>query len=457
VKNIGKNRKYVVFLMLLLALAMGTLVAFAATVNVDTFDQGVVNISVLVGQEQQTAVNSGMLVSNAIGGERDSVLELVTGEFDEILLRIDYLNSNRLAYTSGDGMAGIATVTWDGADGDPLNINYTGLASADLTNLGTNDSFHLQVPNDDLRAKVRIEVYTNETNWSYREIDLPGGISSGSHVDFAIPFVSFNVGAGSGATFSNVGAIVLIIDGTLNLSTDITVDYLEADPGRDYGDAPDTYCTTKNSLEANCGLGSGARHITDGLRFGRNVDIDELDGQPSALANGDDVLQAPDEDGVVFLTEPWDIATGGEVDITVNGCLDAATGGSCYVNGWVDWDKDGFFDASDSIINDYAFSQLNSTQRVSFSVPSNTHFDDTNYYMRFRVCHNQNECNTPVGEVTGGEIEDYVKNFTPTAVSLQSFTPASSSTLPVIGFVGFLALAIVSVGMIIVRREQKRA
>ena len=48
-------------------------------------------------------------------------------------------------------------------------------------------------------------------------------------------------------------------------------------------------------------------------------------------------------------------------------------------------------------------------------------------------------------------------NQVPTAVNLQSFTPAANSTLPVIGFVGFLALAIVSLGAIIVRREQKRA
>ncbi|MBK7915676.1 MAG: hypothetical protein IPJ94_05360 [Chloroflexi bacterium] len=47
--------------------------------------------------------------------------------------------------------------------------------------------------------------------------------------------------------------------------------------------------------------------------------------------------------------------------------------------------------------------------------------------------------------------------FPPTAVNLESFTPAANSTLPVIGFVGFLALAIVSLGTFIVRREQKRA
>ncbi len=456
-RNILKNRKIVVFFMLLLTMVMGILVAYAAEVSVDTFDQGVVNISVLVGQEQQTLVNSGLTTLNAIGGERDSVLDLVAGEFDEIVLRIDYLNSNRLAYTSGDGMSGIATITWDGADGNALSTNYTGLNSADLTNGGSNDAFHLQIPFDDLKAKVRIEVYTDSTNWSYTEIILPGGIISNSHVDFTLPFSAFTLGNGAGATFSNVGAIVMILDGTLSLGSDVTVDYLEADPGRDYGDAPDTYCTTKNSTAINCGPGSGARHITDGLRFGRNVDIDEVDGQPTVLADGDDIAQAPDEDGVVFPAGPWDVATGGDVNITVNGCLDAETSGFCYASGWVDWGKDGFFDASDRIFSDYSFSQVNSTQLINFPVPNNVHFSGTDYYMRFRVCHNQNECNTPIGEVTGGEVEDYVKDFTPTAVNLESFTPAANSTLPVIGFVGFLALAIVSLGAIIVRREQKHA
>lgn len=46
---------------------------------------------------------------------------------------------------------------------------------------------------------------------------------------------------------------------------------------------------------------------------------------------------------------------------------------------------------------------------------------------------------------------------TPTAVNLQSFTPAGNSTLPVVAFIGFLALVIVSFGVVIVRREQRKA
>ena len=56
-----------------------------------------------------------------------------------------------------------------------------------------------------------------------------------------------------------------------------------------------------------------------------------------------------------------------------------------------------------------------------------------------------------------GEVEDYNWGFGPTAVSLQSFSPAAGSTLPIIGFVTVLALAIVSLGAVIVRREQKKA
>ncbi|MBK6711444.1 MAG: hypothetical protein IPG51_14080 [Chloroflexi bacterium] len=56
-----------------------------------------------------------------------------------------------------------------------------------------------------------------------------------------------------------------------------------------------------------------------------------------------------------------------------------------------------------------------------------------------------------------GTVDLPVGSGSPTAVSLESFTPAANSTLPVIGFVGFLALAIISLGTFIVRREQKRA
>ena len=63
-----------------------------------------------------------------------------------------------------------------------------------------------------------------------------------------------------------------------------------AQPGFDYGDAPDpTYPTLLAS--------DGARHITDGIHFlGLAVD-DELNGQPNASANGDS-----GDDGVVFIS-----------------------------------------------------------------------------------------------------------------------------------------------------------
>jgi hypothetical protein len=52
----------------------------------------------------------------------------------------------------------------------------------------------------------------------------------------------------------------------------------------------------------------------------------------------------------------------------------------------------------------------------------------------------------------------YIGEFTfsvaPTAVSLQSFAPVTSA-LPTIGLLGFLALAVVSLGVVIVRRERK--
>ena len=81
----------------------------------------------------------------------------------------------------------------------------------------------------------------------------------------------------------------------------------------DFGDAPDpTYPT----LLAN----DGARHnlVPNGPSLGERVDPD-LDGQPSDLADGDDVGDgADDEDGVVFQTMPLVAGTSGEVGVTVN-------------------------------------------------------------------------------------------------------------------------------------------
>lgn len=109
-------------------------------------------------------------------------------------------------------------------------------------------------------------------------------------------------------------------------------------PSRDFGDAPDSYMT----LQASGGPSHG---IIPGLSLGQRVDRD-LDGQPSPLADGDD-LSGPvgpggvvldDEDGVRVLSP---IAPGATAAFEVT--ITNTTGQTGYLQAWFDFNKDGTF------------------------------------------------------------------------------------------------------------------
>ena len=133
---------------------------------------------------------------------------------------------------------------------------------------------------------------------------------------------------------------------------------------RDFGDllglgGTDTYRTR---LAAD-----GARHdIIPGFRLGSTVD-GEVNGQPTAGANGDD-NNVDDEDGVVLrgaLANPTGVLVPGVVnvvDVTVFG-----VGG--YLNAWMDFNRNGTFDPGEHIIVDMDLNP--GMNAVTFPVPAN--------------------------------------------------------------------------------------
>jgi len=124
----------------------------------------------------------------------------------------------------------------------------------------------------------------------------------------------------------------------------------------DFGDVPDSYGTTFAS--------SGASHILDGITFlGSSVDS-ELDGQPSANADGDDVLSGA----------------------------------------WIDFNGNGTFDAGEQIASDQPLAA--GTNTLSLTAPANV--DDDNLYSRFRFTADAGDVTGPDGQATTGEVEDYV-------------------------------------------------
>ncbi|MEM7391296.1 MAG: GEVED domain-containing protein [Verrucomicrobiota bacterium] len=162
----------------------------------------------------------------------------------------------------------------------------------------------------------------------------------------------------------------------------------------DWGDADDLYQTHITN--------KGAAHvISPWVYLGERVDA-ETNGQPSALANADDLNGVDDEDGVTFNTS---LIAGNQAIMTIV----ASTGG--YMNAWVDWDNDGDWTFDDQPLNKILASEwLNpGPNEFTIDVPTNAM---TNILLtsRFRFC------TVLSGDVGGrnsftfapdGEVEDY--------------------------------------------------
>ncbi|MCC7505904.1 MAG: T9SS type A sorting domain-containing protein, partial [Saprospiraceae bacterium] len=165
----------------------------------------------------------------------------------------------------------------------------------------------------------------------------------------------------------------------------------------DYGDAPDSYGTLLAS--------DGARHLTSlVVRLGATVDGD-LDGQPGALANGDDTDAEGDDDDGVILPNP--LVTNTSANITLNASI------AGFVNAWVDFNLDGSFDAGELVLNQVAVAA--GSNSLSFAVPNGA--TPGSSYARFRFTQGASPT-VPTGLQTTGEVEDYAIQIVNTQFSI---------------------------------------
>ncbi len=172
----------------------------------------------------------------------------------------------------------------------------------------------------------------------------------------------------------------------------------------DLGDAPDPPFPV---LLAN----QGAFHYYRPNFFLGSLWDSELDGQPSALADGDDLSGIDDEDGVVFTSQ---LVQGlpATVDVTAT-----APG---VLNAWIDFENNGTWaDAIDHIFHNTALNA--GVNHLSFMVPI-TYKPNVISACRFRFSSALNLSYT--GSAIDGEVEDYVVDvYTP--VELTSFSAST--------------------------------
>ncbi|HND52088.1 MAG TPA: Ig-like domain-containing protein, partial [Pirellulaceae bacterium] len=171
----------------------------------------------------------------------------------------------------------------------------------------------------------------------------------------------------------------------------------------DFGDAPSPYPTTlaqngaRHSVLRGFHLGPPTVVPTGSVATGVEPDT-EIDGQPEANAQGDDLNGTDDEDGIIFSGNS--LVAGGTGTITVI----VSTGGNPAgaLQGWIDFNGDGdWSDAGEQIVKDKLL--IEGTHTVTFAVPSTATSQIT--YARFRYGYDRG--NGPTGSSIAGEVEDY--------------------------------------------------
>ena len=151
----------------------------------------------------------------------------------------------------------------------------------------------------------------------------------------------------------------------------------------DYGDLPASFPTTSAD--------NGANHVLEpGMWLGAGVDP-ELDGPTTAEADGDDLADTDDEDGVELVSP---LIPGDTACIRVTTVLPNGLG---YFRGWIDFNGDGDFagdanellnfvslDGTPIIADEITYTAPATDQLLCFVVPEDATFEGGETHFRYR-------------------------------------------------------------------------
>ncbi len=175
------------------------------------------------GQSNSSSLSDAMV----LGGIRDMYAQRTQGSLlvsgDSGVIRAPNPNPDYYSHSQGSGVRGYTFLNWDGV-ADPAVVHPTGLGGVDLT-IGPASAFGLYVASLDWGIPVILTVYTDGSNYQRYTLNIPGGTLDRY---FTISFTDPGwVKTGSGADFTNVGAITLEVNGQNRNDVDFTMDYFE--------------------------------------------------------------------------------------------------------------------------------------------------------------------------------------------------------------------------------------
>ncbi|MCG8449394.1 MAG: hypothetical protein MI725_07435, partial [Pirellulales bacterium] len=168
---------------------------------------------------------ASLLDGSVLGGERDLFVELTSA--DNVVSSVTLAsNGGKLYFASGSGVTGTAKVVWDGVDSNGQLVNPIGLGGIDLTQSGGNTMTGIALTSgaDHPDAKIKLRIYTDAGNWSEFTTTVPesvGGTATGQAV-FRFDDVP-TASSGSGADFTNVGALELTFEGVSAVDAQVTL------------------------------------------------------------------------------------------------------------------------------------------------------------------------------------------------------------------------------------------
>jgi uncharacterized repeat protein (TIGR01451 family) len=168
----------------------------------------------------------------------------------------------------------------------------------------------------------------------------------------------------------------------------------------DFGDAPDTYGTNKDITVG----GVPASHIlSTNLRLGNTATDSETNGQPNAAATGDDTNNTDDENSVTT----FNALTSSDTSYSVSVNYLKNVGSNVYLAGWIDFNRNGVFEASEGVTQTLTNAASTTTRTTTLNWTGLSEISPGTTYARFRINQNPMTTSDAAGGGTYGEVEDY--------------------------------------------------
>jgi len=164
------------------------------------------------------SANTGIAASS-IGGNRNITINHLTGSGSDHVA-INASGNGLLAFTSDANDTASAVMLYDGGTGNTLNP--TGLGGIDLTQSGTDNALSLSYRAGLAGTPVTIDIYTDAAHASRATFTTAAtGFGANPLALENLLYSGFSPLVGTGATFSNVGAVVITIDGSSTPALDV--------------------------------------------------------------------------------------------------------------------------------------------------------------------------------------------------------------------------------------------